>query len=112
MLHRGWSVDPPRLNSGALCRHDGSHLKQRFWIKSIAVWQMTGGALGGVYLLDAISRLKVAADLRLALFAIVVPICALSLLSGWALLHQRRAARLPSLIVHAVQLIGFGTPAL
>src|SRR5258706_42827 len=89
---------------------DGAPLaKQRFWLKAIAVWQMTGGAIGGVYFLDAIPRLNASADLRTVVLAVAISVCGLSLLSGWALLKQRRAARVPSLIIHAVQAVGFGT---
>ena len=66
---------------------------------------------GAIVFLDAVPRLPVKADAKWAVLAPAIALCALSILAGWALLKGRRAARGPSLFVHAVQLIGVGAPA-
>jgi len=84
-------------------------LKERSWLKAIALWQITGGAAGGVMFLDAVPRLQLPTDSKWTLLGIFVPICVFSVVTGWALLHGRAAARVPSIILHAVQLLGVGT---
>ena len=32
-------------------------MKQRGWLKAIAIWQITGGIIGGATFLDAVPRL-------------------------------------------------------
>jgi hypothetical protein len=87
-------------------------LKKRFWLKAIALWQISGGVIGGVVLLDAIPRLQASPDLKWMFAAISIPTCLLSIVSGTALLKERRSARGPSIVVHSLQLLGVGSPAI
>jgi hypothetical protein len=86
-------------------------MKQRGWLKAIAIWQITGGVIGGATFLDAVPRLQVSADAKWVVLVPAVILSGLSVLAGWALLEGRPAARGPSLVVHAVQMIGVGAPA-
>ena len=80
----------------------------RNWIRIIGIWQMVSGAIAGITFLDAMPRIVSDLEWRVSILAVVIPICGLSILAGYALYQGRRAGRTPSLIVQVVQLVGIG----
>ncbi len=69
---------------------------------------MVGGLLSAIAFLDSVPRVVPDSDLRITMLVIVVALCGLSVLSGYALFQGRWAGRGPSLVVQGVQLLGFG----
>jgi hypothetical protein len=79
------------------------------WIRTVGVWQIIGGAAAAISWLDLYRRLpehQFTSDLIL-LFAIFIALA--SILLGAGLVKNRTEAVGPSLIVQAMQLVGFST---
>jgi hypothetical protein len=67
-------------------------MKRRIWLKAIAGWQMLGGALGAARFLAVLAPLNAPITNRVAVPAVLLPICLLSGLAGWGVLKGRRWA--------------------
>lgn len=79
------------------------------WIRTVGVWQILGGAVAAITWLDLYRRLpehQFASDL-FHLLAILIAL--VSILLGAGLVKRRPEAVVPSLIVQALQLVGFST---
>lgn len=79
-------------------------MRKRNWLQLVGTWQVAGGALSSVAFLDAIPRLRITQDLRTTVLASLLPLCALSILAGVALLRGTRAALVPSIVVQVAQI--------
>ena len=78
----------------------------RDWVRAIGFWQLIGGAITAVTVLDAL-RGVLSADGRAVTGAIALSACGLSVLASYALVKQNRAGLVPSILVWLLQLVAF-----
>lgn len=79
------------------------------WLRRIGVWQMMGGALSVVGFLDGLTRLPSVGGRSGVIVGVGVGLGTLAIIAGRALYQMRAVAIRPSLLIQAVQLVGFAT---
>ena len=76
------------------------------WPAIIGGWQILGGTLGGVYLLDALAGTGLPRGRQVVLAAAIAVACGASIFAGVQLLRARPAGVILSLAVQGLQTVG------